>query len=279
MLRRTAGTLRQDILLEASARNGRSGSIRVLTVLALSDSALRRWCRAHPDRDTGLDDHVCGTTSITPAETLTPGGTDLGVPHLREKQLTDWLSLLREHAVPWFAEAGDPDRVTGSRAAGHTFSPAWIVEWLASVGRTDVVPTDSNDRQTSKFREYATPPSARYAPPESPTSPPEPDITPATAPARWHSSASPDDFSGALMVRWKASSFGLGSRCPRRFNLAVLFAVRRAQGFGTGQGVRICSVAISFPGTRRATTVPHASHQGRGHGRNPIVTRENPTTQ
>ena len=45
---------------------------------------------------------------------------------------------------------------------------------------------------------YATSRSTRYAPPESPTSLPAPAITPATATARWHSSASPDDFAGAL---------------------------------------------------------------------------------
>jgi hypothetical protein len=141
MLRRTAGTLRQDILLEASPRNRRSGSIRVLTVLALSDSALRRWRRACPDRVTRLDDHVCGHyLGYACGDAHSRGEMDLGIPQLRDKQLTDWLSLIRDHALPWFEEAGDPDRVTGSRAADYTSSPAWIVEWLASVGRTDVVP-------------------------------------------------------------------------------------------------------------------------------------------
>lgn len=141
MLRRTAGTLRQDILLEVGARNGRNRSIRVLTFLALSDSALRRWRRAHPDRVTRLDDHVCGHyLGYACADTHARGEMELGVPHYRERQLTDWLSLVRDHALPWFSEAGDPDRVTGSRAADYTSSPAWIVEWLASLGRTDVVP-------------------------------------------------------------------------------------------------------------------------------------------
>jgi hypothetical protein len=44
----------------------------------------------------------------------------------------------------------------------------------------------------------ATPPSARYAPPESPPSPPAPAITPAIVAAHWPSSASPNDFAGAL---------------------------------------------------------------------------------
>jgi hypothetical protein len=140
-LRRRVGTLRQEIILEPSSRNRSGGPIRVLTMLALADPALRRWRRANPDRVTRDDDHICGHyLGYACGDNHARGELDLGAPSARQGQLTAWLALIREHALPWFEEAADPDRVTGSRAADRTASPAAIVEWLASVGRTDLVP-------------------------------------------------------------------------------------------------------------------------------------------
>lgn len=141
MLRRTVGTLCQEIRFEPSSRNRRTGPITVLTTVAMADSSLGPWRRAHPDLVTRQDDFVCGHyLGYAAGDNHSRGRIDLSHPSARERHLEDWLSLVRAHALPWFSEAADPDRVTGSRAADMTPSPAWIVEWLASLGRTDVVP-------------------------------------------------------------------------------------------------------------------------------------------
>lgn len=64
------------------------------------------------------------------------------------------MSTIRHAVLPWFAEASDPDLIIESRAADKTNSPACIVEWLASRGRTDLVPAFL-DRYVERHPEWA----------------------------------------------------------------------------------------------------------------------------
>lgn len=64
------------------------------------------------DRVTRLDDHVCGHyLGYACGDTHNRGKLDLSVSSAREGQLAAWLALIRDHALPWFEEAADPDRV------------------------------------------------------------------------------------------------------------------------------------------------------------------------
>ncbi|MDG6104105.1 hypothetical protein Daura_12295 [Dactylosporangium aurantiacum] len=148
-LTRAEGNLTHEIPFQPSSLNRTDGTVTVSTFLILRDAGLTGWRRAHPghcllpEPDDWAIGHplgyAAGRANGYVYGDFTDGELDLTAPAGRAETLAGFAAVVRDAAMPWFAEAGDPDLAVVSAPGDRTNSPSALVEWLASRGRPDLV--------------------------------------------------------------------------------------------------------------------------------------------
>ncbi|GAA1513726.1 hypothetical protein GCM10009827_030400 [Dactylosporangium maewongense] len=148
-LTRTVESVTHEVSLQPSSMNRAAGTITVQTVLILHDAALTTWRRANPgrclvpDQDSWAIGHplgyAAGRANGYVYGDFPDGQIDLTDPARRPAALATFAAVVRDAVLPWFDEAGDPDRAVVTVPGDRTNSPSSLVEWLAARDRPDLV--------------------------------------------------------------------------------------------------------------------------------------------
>jgi hypothetical protein len=140
-LERRVGALVHQVHLQGSRYNRANQLVRVGTMLNVRDGVLREWRRGNqesvvPPADDFVCGHLLGYASGRAGGYLygdaLDGDIDLTDPFMRWQRLEAFAVMFRQAVLPWFDEAGDPERIATSRAGDCTNRPSALVEWLAS---------------------------------------------------------------------------------------------------------------------------------------------------
>jgi len=147
-VQRLTGGLVQRIVLQPSSRNRAGKLISISTHVTVRDPDLRRWrmARPHlivPPADSDLVcGHLLGYASGRANGYLygdaRDGDIDLTEPAERPARLAQFVGMVQQDVLPWFAEAGEPDAIVVSRAGDYSL-PYTVMEWLARRNRLDLV--------------------------------------------------------------------------------------------------------------------------------------------